>query len=767
MNFFHCAYKLVTLAIAIFSANLAIAQITNPGFETWVASGNYNSPAGWGNLNALTSSKNVYTCVKGTPGSPGTAYLKLTSKTVSGMGVVPGVAVSGEIDPVTKKAKSGFAMAQRPTSLTGKWQHMAYGSDNGFISVYLTRWNSTTASRDTIGSAKQNLGAMVMSWANFSIPITYNSISTPDSCIITLSASGAIPVNSSYLYVDNLAFVGTVSDTIARLPIPGTLSGAAITLNLHQDSVAFWEGQKTKTLGINEYPYLGPTLVLEKGQQISLTVNNNIGEMTNVHWHGLHVSPENDGPHAMLMDGDSWNPQFTVLDRASTYWYHPHVHGKTALHVIKGIAGMIIVHDSAEAALALPTQYGEDDFPVIFQSIEFDSVHQSMPRGMEDSILLVNGVRTNEGHQAVLDIPAQVVRLRLLNASGERTFNIGLSDNTPFYVIASDGGLLAAPVLATRIRISPGERYQILVDATGMTGNNLTLMSYASELPMGVQGGPTMPMPPGSPSMDSPLNGVDFPFLNLHIVDTTSAPIKAVPMQLATVTPWQASQANTTRTITMSAQNMMVMDGPFYFNGQLFDPNRIDYTIPLNNIEIWSLSNQTMVAHPFHLHDVQFYVLDRDGIPVTEEEQGRKDIVLVHSMETVRFIAKFETFADTSLTYVYHCHVLMHEDDGMMGQFLVVPQSVSTDPGHSPKMSIFPNPAQSALHIRANAAAGAPAAKWTVKVLNTLGQTQFQAQYDENQELSAEIPCSDWENGVYLIEISQGDSKSYSKIIKQ
>ncbi len=217
------------------------------------------------------------------------------------------------------------------------------------------------------------------------------------------------------------------------IPIPDTLSGSNISLTMHQDSVQFFPGVKTQTLAFNQYAYLGPTVILNKGQNINITVNNQIGETTNVHWHGLHVSPSNDGgPHTMIMDSMSWNPQFTVLDRASTYWYHPHFHGKTAEHVIKGAAGLIIVRDNDEAAITLPRKYGIDDFPIIVQSAQFDSLNQPMPFGMQDSTLLVNGIRANFGYSAYLNVPSQVVRLRLLNAAGERTFNFGLTGNMSF-----------------------------------------------------------------------------------------------------------------------------------------------------------------------------------------------------------------------------------------------------------------------------------------------------------------------------------------------
>ena len=490
--------------------------------------------------------------------------------------------------------------------------------------------------------------------------------------------------------------MGEYSFAQTAIAIPDTLSGSTMSLTMHLDSVQFFPGIKTKTLGFNQYSYLGPTLILQNGQNASMQIHNQINDTTNVHWHGMHVASVNDGgPHTMIMNGMSWNPQFSVLDRASTFWYHPHFHGKTAKQAIQGAAGLIIVRDSIEANLNLPRRYGIDDFPIIVQCVEFDSVNQLMPRGMQDSILLVNGTRANNGQSAYLNVPAQVVRLRLLNASGERTFNFGFTNNHTFKIIGSDGGLLNAPVNATRIRVSPGERYEILLDLTGMNGQSLYLMSYASELATGIQGGPTMPMPPGNPPMNSPLNGINFNILSLVIGSQTTNPITSIPSSLVQVNPIPAAQSNRTRLIDMTAINQMSMDGPFYFNGKLFNMDSINYIIPLDDTEIWEIKNSTMVAHPFHIHDIQFNILDHDGNSPPMHERGRKDVVLIKAQETVRFITKFETFTDTVIPYVYHCHILMHEDDGMMGQFLVVPQNytgVNSNLELTKSLKIFPNP---------------------------------------------------------------------------
>jgi len=201
--------RIIMFFTVIIIANALFAQIPNSGFENWTNPNGYNIPDSWGNLNPVTNSASIYTCLKGTPGSPGTAYLKLISKTVTGMGVQPGIAVCGVLNTTTFQAVSGFAYSDRPVSLKGKWQFMANGSDQGYISVYLTKWDAGLTMRDTIGEVTYLLPGMVMSWQNFTIPLSYNNNEIPDSAVIIFSASGSVPVDGSYLYIDNLSFFGT------------------------------------------------------------------------------------------------------------------------------------------------------------------------------------------------------------------------------------------------------------------------------------------------------------------------------------------------------------------------------------------------------------------------------------------------------------------------------------------------------------------------------------------------------------------------------
>ena len=195
---------------------LIFAQIPNFSFEDWSSHGGYDNPDHWSSMNSATSATGQFTCEMGTPGFLGNTYLKLTSRTITGLGTVPGIAVCGELNSATHQPVSGFPYSERPVSFKGKWQFMAYGEDQGFISVVLSKWNNNTHQRDTIAYIDQALKGMQMSWASFNLEfnyINYLSSDPPDSALIFCSASNAHnapTANYSYLWLDSLAFVGTI-----------------------------------------------------------------------------------------------------------------------------------------------------------------------------------------------------------------------------------------------------------------------------------------------------------------------------------------------------------------------------------------------------------------------------------------------------------------------------------------------------------------------------------------------------------------------------
>jgi len=476
--------------------------------------------------------------------------------------------------------------------------------------------------------------------------------------------------------------------------IPGTIEDTSINLSLQNGTFQFFPGEDTATMGVNG-PLLGPTLIMNQGDNYDINITNDLGQETTIHWHGMHVSAANDGgPHTVIDPGSTWNPQFTVLDKAATYWYHPHLLHTTDEHASKGISGFIIVRDDDEAALDLPRTYGLDDIPLAVQTKSFDDDFQINHHANDDTTLMVNATL-----DAQLDVPAQVVRLRLLNGSSQRSFNFGLTGNASFYQIASDGGLLSEPVELTRLLLSPGARAEVLVDFSGLEGQTIFLMSYASEFPNGIFGATN----PGiSPMMNlenyypNSMNGTDFNVLQFDVIAQTANPVTTIPTSLVTVTPYQEADADVERTFTFRpiTQGLNQLNGDFSINDVTFDMNVINVTIPLNNTEIWNLVNFSAIEHPFHTHNVQYYILDIDGNPPPPELQGRKDTYFVPSGSTVRIIAKFEDFVDDTVPYMYHCHNLKHEDaiQGMMGQFVVVDHLGVEDFEAEKEVILYPNP---------------------------------------------------------------------------
>ena len=556
------------------------------------------------------------------------------------------------------------------------------------------------------------------------------------------------------IFLSFLLFLNFLAFAQNPLMIPPTLSGTNINLNLQYGTHQFFPGQITQTMGANG-DILGPTLILNQGDFVNFSVNNQLNDDTTIHWHGMHVSAINDGgPHTVIAAGTTWTPAFTILDKAATYWYHPHLHTRTDLHVSKGIAGLIIVKDQEEAALDLPRTYGVDDIPLVIQTKSFDSNNQIVNHSNSDTVVMANATI-----DPYIDLPAQVVRFRILNGSSQRVFNLGLSNNENFYLITTDGGLLNAPLQTTRLQMAPGERAEILIDLSGRENQTLSLKSYASELPNGIYGATapgmnaSMPLNGYNPN---PLNGNDFDILQINVVAPTTNPVTSIPNTLASLNPIPEADANTTRTLTFSpaSPGFNQLNGEFLINNTSFDMNVINYTIPLDNVEIWELRNQSAIAHPFHIHDVQFYILDRNGNPPPATEQGRKDVVLVKPQETVRFITKFETFADDAVPYMYHCHMLTHEDGGMMGQFVVHSTNAIKDDSVF-KGKVYPNPSSGNIHIEAKEAF------FKIQILDLTGRPVFEKNFNSVNQIEIKYD----KPGMYVMEIYSGTTKYLKKLI--
>lgn len=439
--------------------------------------------------------------------------------------------------------------------------------------------------------------------------------------------------------------------------------GQSIALAAQVGKTSFFPGRESATLGYNG-SYLGPTLRVHRGDDVEIAVKNALGEDTTVHWHGLLIPAELDGgPHQTIPPGATWRPVLPIRQPAATLWYHSHAHGSTAKQVYAGLAGLLIVTDDEEKALGLPSEYGIDDLPLILQDKQFERGSLVLPQGMmvamhgrRGDTLMVNGTIN-----PVARVPRRLVRLRLVNGSNARIFDLAFADDRSFHWIASEGGLLESPVELRSLRLAPGERTEILVDfsdgrsATLETGpdSNVSMM-------VGMMARATSQIGTGRAPV------VKFePREGDH-------PVARVPKKLLTHERLDVSKAVRRRRFSLTMQMGMggMMDGGmgmFGINGRAFDMERVDEYVRHGDVEIWEVSGE-MMAHPFHIHGVHFEVLSRNGSAPSIRDQGLKDTVVVQ--EPVELLVRFSQPAAT-VPFMYHCHILEHEDNGMMGQFVV------------------------------------------------------------------------------------------------
>ena len=533
--------------------------------------------------------------------------------------------------------------------------------------------------------------------------------------------------------------------TAQTVLIPPALDASLpITLTLQEGMHSFTGGAPTMSYGANG-DVLGPTLIVHRGDAADWTVVNALPDSTTLHWHGMHVAAHNDGgPYTPIAPGATWNPEFTVLDPAGTFWYHPHLHHMTEHQVSMGVAGQIWVRDPVEQALDLPRTYGVDEFPIVLQTKDFDAMGMVLAGTNADDIPLVNATAGG-----TLAVPASIIRLHLLNAASQRVFNLGFTDNLPFHLIATDGGLLPAPVERTRLRLSPGERAEVLVDCGGLEGTLFELLSFASELPSATYGAAQPGMGAGmvlTGYAGNPLNGNDFPFMTLQVGppgDVTSIPEVLDPSH---VVPWTTGEVNRGFTFSPSVMGPNALNNPFVINGTPFAMDVINFEAQLGDIEVWQLTNNSPIGHPFHVHNTPFYLLDRNGVAPGPEEAGLKDVVFVPAMQSARIILQFNDFADPDMPYMYHCHMLVHEDGGMMGAFVVVdPAAGVQEPGGERGGMAVPNPARDAVRL-----AGF---EGRVAVVDLRGVVVWEG---PAQTAAGGVACEEWASGVYVARDEEG-----------
>lgn len=386
----------------------------------------------------------------------------------------------------------------------------------------------------------------------------------------------------------------------------------------------------------------GPTMEFREGDRVVVRFVNNLPEATTVHWHGMHIPFTADGsPFHPVEPGQTFEYRFTVpMGSAGTYWYHPHPNHRTGHHIARGLYGALIVRAADD-----PLQQYREQVVMLsdnrFQSDgSFDLPHESpaatidRENGREGETLFVNG----QIMPTLMIRSGEIQRWRVINASAARIYRLSLGGQ-PFLHVGSDGGLFERPVEVTEILLAPAERVELLVRGIEQPGQSTTVQTlpYDRYIPQ------TRP---------ADWNRTRY-LATLRYTDQPQVYPTATPTRLRQIPALDTTAATATRVMALT-QGLI--------NGRAMDIDRVDVESALGATEIWEVENLVGMDHPFHLHGFQFQVLDRNGVP--EPFRSWKDVVNVPKHQTARFIVRYDDFPGK---WMFHCHILDHEDHGMMG----------------------------------------------------------------------------------------------------
>lgn len=439
-------------------------------------------------------------------------------------------------------------------------------------------------------------------------------------------------------------------------------------------TTSFADVGSADTIGFNQ-SYLGPVVRIKKGP-LQPKVQNSLSWPISAHWHGLLVPGEHDGgPHSPIAPGGEWVPDMQIAQQPCTAFFHTHIHGRTARDVYHGLVGVLHVVDGLDNERGLPDTYGIDDLTIVLQDRRFSRSGQlqyatsmmDVMHGMTGNTMLVNGQA-----DAIAVVPKSIVRLRFVNGSNARIYSLYCDDDRPMHLVATDGGYLPTPQQIENLRLSPGERAEVLIDFSG--GDGFTLSS---------QGDPNEGMGGMMGRMRGIMEDVTgarrFPVLPFVVDERLEGRIQKLPEDLGGTLPnLDTSTPIADRRFSldmgmgggMMGRGMMGADmtGQFAINGRSFDMERINERVALGTVERWIVS-ANMLAHPFHVHGVSFQAIRENGRRPRPESSGWKDTVLVDGETEI--LVRFDHPATDKTPFMYHCHILEHEDGGMMGQFTV------------------------------------------------------------------------------------------------
>lgn len=447
------------------------------------------------------------------------------------------------------------------------------------------------------------------------------------------------------------------SSFTAPLRIPPLLASEMIAgervfrLSAQTGSTELVPGVTFATMGFNGR-HLGPTLRATRGEKVRIHVTNELTVPTTAHWHGMVLPASQDGTaHQSISPKTTWTASWRIEQPAATLWYHPHPHGQTELQVSRGMAGLFLVDD--EEPSGLPTEYGVDDVPLIIQDVTVQSGGQrpgtpaTAPIGRIGNTVIVNGT-----HEPRFVASTSLVRLRILNASAARCYNLELSTGDEFHLVGTDGGLLPAPVPQSSLLLSPAERAEVLIKVP--RDSDLVLRSVPHDLGMN-QG-------------ENISSGAGDTFGILRITRAGGGSTSTLPATLP-------SAEHPRRAAAVERHFML---GDTTINGKSMDMSRIDTVVSASSTELWTVMNTSRRAHNFHIHGTQFIVNTENGESPAPRNRGWKDTIFIAPGGTTELTVPFSAYTDPVTPYMYHCHMLWHEDQGMMAQYVLTDGKTET-----------------------------------------------------------------------------------------
>jgi spore coat protein A len=383
--------------------------------------------------------------------------------------------------------------------------------------------------------------------------------------------------------------------------------------------------------------YPGPTIRARRGRTAAVTVRNVLPFHQNVHLHGGHQAPRDDGhPQDLIMTGASFTYRFPNDQDAATLWYHDHAHGANSKTIYYGLAGFYLLEDDIERGLDLPQ--GEYDVPLLIQDRAFNRDGSLRYRDNIDLGFLGDTVLVNGAVAPRMRVERRLYRFRILNGSNARDYRLRLGRGRRMTQIGSDGGLLEFPLRRRRITLSPAERADVLVDFRDYRpGTELVLHNEMGQ-------------------------GSTVAVMRFDVERGGGREEARVPRTIRSLGRLPRPNAERNWVLEMSGTE-------WHMQGKAWDPNRIDARPRLGTSELWQFVNRSQRVHPMHIHGCHFRVIARSSGGLTDDDRGWKDTVRVAPNERVTVQPYIVSFPGR---YVFHCHALEHATAGMMLQMEVV-----------------------------------------------------------------------------------------------